>query len=78
MNIQINDKRSFCSAISLFMMILTFSLFSAHNQAIAADKFSIDAKINLKKLNNPTKLKVVASANGDTQVKSLEADDLNS
>ena len=78
MNIQINDKRSFCSAISLLMMILAFSLFTAHNQAIAADKFSIEAKINLKKLNNPTKLKVVASANGDIQVKTLEADDLNS
>ena len=60
------------------MMILTFSLFSAHNQAVAADKFSIEAKINLKKLNNPTKLKVVASANGDIQAKILEPDDLNS
>jgi hypothetical protein len=40
---------------SLLMMILTFSLFSAHNQAIAAEKFSIEAKINLKKLNSPTK-----------------------
>ena len=56
MNIQINDKRSFCSAISLLIMILAFSLFSAHNQAVAADKFSVEAKINLKKLNNPTKL----------------------
>jgi len=78
MNIQINDKRLFCSAISFLMMILTFSLFSAHNQVAAADKFSIEAKINLKKLNNPTKLKVVASANGDIRVKILEADDLNS
>ena len=78
MNIRINDKRSFCSAISLLMMILTFSLFSAHNQAVASDKFSIETKINLKKLNNPAILKVIASANGDAQVKILEAEDLNS
>jgi hypothetical protein len=45
---------------------------------MVASKFIIEAKINLKKLNNPSKLKVVASANGDTQVKILEAVDLDS
>lgn len=78
MNIQISDSRIFFSTITSSVMILTLSLFSAHNQVVAADEFSIEAKVNLKKLNNPTKLKVVASANGDTQTKILEADDLNS
>ena len=58
-------------------MILSFSIIIAHNQVMAASKFTIDAKINLKKLNNPSKLKVVASANGDTQVKILEGEDLD-
>ena len=45
---------------------------------MVASKFIIEAKINLKKLNNPSKLKVVASANGDTQVKLVEGEDLDS
>jgi hypothetical protein len=77
MNIQINNEMIFFSTISLLVMILSFSIIIAHNQVMAASKFTIDAKINLKKLNNPSKLKVVASANGDTQVKILEGEDLD-
>ena len=77
MNIQINNEMTFFSTISLLIMILSFSIIIAHNQVMAASKFTIDAKINLKKLNNPSKLKVVASANGDTQVKILEGEDLD-
>jgi hypothetical protein len=78
MNIQINNKMTFFSTISLLIMILSFTIIIAHNQVMAASKFTIEAKVNLKKLNNPSKLKVVASANGDTQVKIVEGEDLDS
>lgn len=45
---------------------------------MAADEFTIEAKINLKKLNDPAKLRVVASANGVTQVKNVTGEDLES
>jgi hypothetical protein len=37
----------------------------------AAGKFSVEVKIDLKSLNNPSILKVVASANGDNETKYL-------
>ena len=42
------------------------------NRLIAAESFSIDAKIDLTKIPNPGKLKVIAFANGDTSVKYRE------
>lgn len=78
MNIQVNNKMTFFSTISLLIMILCFTIIMAHNQVMAASTFTIEAKINLKKLNNPSKLKVVASANGDTQAKIVEGEDLDS
>jgi len=47
------------------------------NRAIAAGKYTIDAKINLKNLNNPQKLKVVAYSNGENKTKYLTGNDLN-
>lgn len=44
----------------------------------AAGKFTIDARINLKKLDNLQKLKVVVSANGDTLVQNVKGNDLDS
>ena len=44
----------------------------------AQGEFTIDAKINTQKLNGADKLKVVASANGDTQVKNVTGKDLKS
>lgn len=48
------------------------------NQAFAAAKFSVEAKIDLIKLNHPDTLKVVASANGDNETKYLTGSDLDS
>jgi hypothetical protein len=45
---------------------------------MAAKKFTIDAKIKLNKVDSLDKLKVVASANGDTQVKNVTGKDLKS
>ena len=59
-------------------MLLSFSIFTSSNQVMAAGKFTINAKINLQKLNGADKLKVVASANGDTQVKNVTGKDLKS
>jgi hypothetical protein len=78
MNFQINNKMTFFSTIPLLIMILSFSIIIVHNQVMAASKFTIEAKINLKKLNNPSKMKVVASANGDNETKYLTGKDLNS
>ena len=58
-------------------MIFSLSLVNS-NHVFAAEKFSLDAKINLKKLNHPDKLKVIASANGDSETKYLMGTDLSS
>jgi hypothetical protein len=57
--------------------ILLFSSFALlfiipGKNAIAVENFLIEAKINLKEIPDPEKLKVVASANGETQVKYIE------
>ena len=62
----------------LGIMILPFTIISALNSVFAASDFTIEAKINLQKLDDPTKMKVVASANGDTQVKNVTGNDLKS
>lgn len=76
---QVNNKVLF----SLFFVSVTLVLFSSSvivfpNQAVAAGKFTIDPKINIKKLNNPQKLKVVAYSNGENKTKYLTGNDLNS
>ena len=77
--LQVNNKVLF----SLFFVSVALVLFSSSvivfpNQAIAAGKFTIDPKINIKKLNNPQKLKVVAYSNGENKTKYLTGNDLNS
>jgi hypothetical protein len=76
---QINQKILF-TLIVLSLTLLTSSfLTNIHsNQATAAGKFTVEAKINLQKLNGGDKLKVVASANGGTQVKNVTGNDLKS
>ena len=59
-------------------LIVTFGLTLMLSPVIAKGDFSIDAKINLQKLNDVGKMKVVASANGDTQVKNVTGNDLKS
>ncbi|HEX7275125.1 MAG TPA: hypothetical protein VF248_05885, partial [Nitrososphaeraceae archaeon] len=65
-------------ACILIVVILSFSVIISYNSVFAASDFEIEAKINLQKLNDPAKMKVVASANGDTQVKNLTSKDLKS
>jgi len=76
--LQINNK----VVLSLFTVSVALVLLSLvivfSNQAIAAGKFSIEAKINLKKFNGSDKLKVVASANGDNKTKNVVGKDLES
>jgi hypothetical protein len=76
---QVNNKVLF----SLFIVSVTLALFSSSvivfpNQAGAAGKFTINPKINIKKLNNPQKLKVVAYSNGENKTKYLIGKNLNS
>ena len=62
-----------------FILSLVFVLMiPTVNAANAQKDFTIDAKINTQKLNGADKLKVVATANGDTQVKNVTGNDLKS
>ena len=63
---------TFILSLVLALMIPTL------NGADAQKDFTIDAKINTQKLNGADKLKVVATANGDTQVKNVTSNDLKS
>ena len=63
--------------IPIFFMIFYLSYIHS-NDAFAAGKFSVEAKIDLKSLDHPDKLKVVASANGETGTRYLNGNDLNS
>jgi hypothetical protein len=76
-----NDKIKKVSLLTSFILIIFMILspsFIHSNQAFSAGKFSVEAKIDLKKLNHPDKLKVVASANGDNETKYLTDSDLDS
>ncbi|MGI0021219.1 MAG: hypothetical protein ACRD9Q_00005 [Nitrososphaeraceae archaeon] len=77
-----NNKIKAEILISLPFMLIIFNIlapgFIHSNQVFAAGKFSVEAKINLEELNNPDKLKVVASANGDNETKYLTGNELNS
>ena len=67
---------SLCSFFVIFVILSALIVFP--NRAIAAGKFTIDAKINLKNINNPQKLKVVAFSNGENKTKYLTGNDLKS
>ncbi|TLX86876.1 MAG: hypothetical protein E6L04_03175 [Thaumarchaeota archaeon] len=76
---QLNNKVLF----PLFFFSVALILFSSlvivfPNHATAAGKFTIDPKINIKKLNNPQKLKVVAYSTGQNKTKYLTGKDLKS
>lgn len=72
------NQRLVCTYI--LSLSLMFSILSVvhFNQVTAAGKFTIDAEINLRSLNHSSKLKIVASANGDNETKYLTGDDLSS
>jgi hypothetical protein len=78
MPVQINSKMLFFFTVCLLIMIFSCLIFISSNRVMAADEFTIEAKIDLKKLNGPAKLKVVASTNGDNETKYLTGNDLNS
>jgi hypothetical protein len=64
--------------VILLTLIATIGLALVIPSVSAKGDFSIDAKINTQKLNAADKLKVVASANGDTQVKNVTGKELKS
>ena len=69
------------SMLSITIVFIIFSFIFVNiytNNVFAAGKFSVEAKINLKSLSNPEKLKVVISTNGETETKYLTGNDLNS
>jgi len=72
MQFKLNNR----ALLSLFFVFLTLVILSTMivfpNRALAAGKFTIDAKINLKNLNNPQKLKVVAFSNGENKTGSID------
>lgn len=77
MKAQLKNKIIISTSLLAISLITSFSFVNS-NYAFAAGKFSVEAKIDLKSLNLPDKLKVVASANGETSTKYLTGYDLNS
>ena len=73
-----NNKVPFSSSFVFVILVIFSSMIVFPNLAFAAEKYTIDAKINIKKLNNPQKLKVVAYANGENKTKYLKGNDLKS
>ena len=72
-------KKEISIPISLFLMSIMLSpFFIQPNHIFAAKSFSVDAIIDLNSLNHADKLKIVASANGETDTKYLIGDSLNS
>lgn len=77
----INDKIKKVSVSISFIMIIFVILspnFILSSQAYTAGKFSVEVEIDLKKLDHPDRLKVVASANGDSETKYLTGNEINS
>jgi hypothetical protein len=75
-----SDKTLFWLPLMLAcIMILSIFIFNISNQfGFAAGKYTINPKINLQKLNNPQKMKVVAYSNGENQTKYLTGNELKS
>lgn len=76
-NANLRTKILISTSLLAVLTILFSSIVQPHH-VFAAGKFSVDAKIDLKSLNLPDKLKIVASANGETATKYLTGNDLNS
>ena len=64
---QVNNKVMFSLFFVFVILVIFSSMIVFPNRAIAAGKYTINAKINLKDLNNPQKLKVVAYSNGENK-----------
>jgi hypothetical protein len=60
------------------MLILSLLAIVVSNDVYAADTFTIEAKIDLTKIVNPEKLKVVAFANDETKTTNIDIDEKNS
>src|SRR5216117_22865 len=76
---QLNNKVLFpLFFFSVALILFSFLVFVFPIHATAAGKFTIDPKINIKKLNNPQKLKVVAYSTGQNKTKYLTGKDLKS
>jgi hypothetical protein len=58
------------TSVAFISSILLISIFSG--VVFAEESFTIEAKINMKKIDNPEKLKVVAFANHETKTKYIE------
>lgn len=77
--LQVNNRVLFSLLFfSVALVLFSSSVIVFPNQAIAAGKFTVVAKINIKKLNNPQKLKVVAYSNSENKTKYLTGNDLKS
>ena len=76
--LQLNNKAIFSLSFVFVILVIFSSMIIFPNRVIAAGKYTIDPKINIKKLNNPQKLKVVAYSNGENKTKYLTGNDLKS
>jgi len=55
--------------VCVFLVLTSFAILAVKQIAFGADEFTLDSKTITQNLNEPIKLKVIASANGDTKAK---------
>lgn len=78
MQLQVINKLLFSLSFVFIILVIVSSVIVFPNRAIAAGKFTINARINLKDVDNPQKLKVVAFSNGENKTVYLTGNDLKS
>jgi len=55
--------------VCVFLVLASFAILAVKQIAFGADEFTLDSKTITQNLNEPIKLKVIASANGETRAK---------
>jgi len=55
--------------VCIFLVLASFAILAVKQIAFGADEFTLDSKTITQNLNEPIKLKVIASANGETKAK---------
>lgn len=51
------------------LVLASFAMLAVIQIALAGDELTVESKTSVQNLNHPIKLKVIASANGDTKAK---------
>ena len=55
--------------VCISLVLASFAMLAVIQIAFAGDELTVESKTSVQNLNHPIKLKVIASANGDTKAK---------